>query len=98
MSEDVVYFWIKDVDGYMWLGLIKVVYEIFGEVKYVELLVIGDKVSQNSVFLSVEVIKVVFEFNCLINGIVVVVNLVLSENFDVLNSVEDGVVWLIDVD
>ncbi|MCE2138922.1 glycine cleavage system protein H, partial [Streptococcus thermophilus] len=59
---------------------------------------IGDKVSQNSAFLSVEATKAVSEFNCPINGTVVAVNPALSENFDALNSVEDGVAWLIDVD
>ncbi len=53
---------------------------------------------RNSAFLSVEATKAVSEFNCPINGTVVAVNPALSENFDALNSVEDGVAWLIDVD
>ncbi|WP_436671799.1 glycine cleavage system protein H [Lactiplantibacillus plantarum] len=98
MSEDAAYFWTKDVDGHTRLGLTKAAHEAFGEVKYAELPAIGDKVSQNSAFLSVEATKAVSEFNCPINGTVVAVNPALSENFDALNSVEDGVAWLIDVD
>lgn len=98
MSEDAAYFWTKDVDGHTRLGLTKAAHEALGEVKYAELPAIGDKVSQNSAFLSVEAIKAVSEFNCPINGTVVAVNPALSENFDALNSVEDGVAWLIDVD
>lgn len=98
MSEDATYFWTKDVDGHTRLGLTKAAHEALGEVKYAELPAIGDKVSQNSAFLSVEATKVVSEFNCPINGTVVAVNPALSENFDALNSVEDGVAWLIDVD
>ncbi|GAB1230891.1 glycine cleavage system protein H [Lactiplantibacillus plantarum] len=98
MSEDAAYFWTKDVDGHTRLGLTKAAHEALGEVKYAELPAIGDKVSQNSTFLSVEATKAVSEFNCPINGTVVAVNPALSENFDALNSVEDGVAWLIDVD
>ncbi|MCW6100386.1 glycine cleavage system protein H [Lactiplantibacillus plantarum] len=98
MSEDAAYFWTKDVDGHTRLGLTKAAHESLGEVKYAELPAIGDKVSQNSAFLSVEATKAVSEFNCPINGTVVAVNPALSENFDALNSVEDGVAWLIDVD
>ena len=98
MSEDAAYFWTKDVDGHTRLGLTKAAHEALGEVKYAELPAIGDKVSQNSAFLSVEATKAVSEFNCPINGTVVAVNPALSENFDALNSVEDGVAWLIDVD
>ncbi|ANI94476.1 glycine cleavage system protein H [Lactiplantibacillus plantarum] len=98
MSEDAAYFCTKDVDGHTRLGLTKAAHEALGEVKYAELPAIGDKVSQNSAFLSVEATKAVSEFNCPINGTVVAVNPALSENFDALNSVEDGVAWLIDVD
>ena len=98
MSEDATYFWTKDVDGHTRLGLTKAAHEALGEVKYAELPAIGDKVSQNSAFLSVEATKAVSEFNCPINGTVVAVNPALSENFDALHSVEDGVAWLIDVD
>lgn len=98
MSEDATYFWTKDVDGHTRLGLTKVAHEALGEVKYAELPAIGDKVSQNSAFLSVEATKAVSEFNCPINGTVVAVNPALTDNFDALNSVEDGVAWLIDVD
>ena len=98
MSEDAAYFWTKDVDGHTRLGLTKAAHEALGEVKYAELPAIGDKVSKNSAFLSVEATKAVSEFNCPINGTVVAVNPALSENFDALNSVEDGVAWLIDVD
>lgn len=98
MSEDATYFWTKDVDGHTRLGLTKAAHEALGEVKYAELPAIGDKVSQNSAFLSVEATKAVSEFNCPINGTVVAVNPALTDNFDALNSVEDGVAWLIDVD
>ncbi|TBX41077.1 glycine cleavage system protein H [Lactiplantibacillus paraplantarum] len=98
MSEDATYFWTKDVDGHTRLGLTEAAHEALGEVKYAELPAIGDKVSQNSAFLSVEATKAVSEFNCPINGTVVAVNPALTDNFDALNSVEDGVAWLIDVD
>ena len=86
---------LMDIRGW---DLTKAAHEALGEVKYAELAAIGDKVSQNSAFLSVEATKAVSEFNCPINGTVVAVNPALSENFDALNSVEDGVAWLIDVD
>ena len=98
MSEDATYFWTKDADGHTRLGLTKAAHDALGEVKYVELPAIGDKVSQNDAFLSVEATKAVSEFNCPINGTVIAVNPALKETFEALNSLEDGVAWLIDVD
>ncbi|VDG19156.1 glycine cleavage system protein H [Lactiplantibacillus mudanjiangensis] len=98
MSEDATYFWTKDTDGHTRIGLTKSAHEALGEIKYAELPVIGDKVSQNKAFLSVEATKAVSEFNCPINGTVVAVNPALKDNFDALNSLEDGVAWLVDVD
>ncbi|MFB9770213.1 glycine cleavage system protein H [Lactiplantibacillus modestisalitolerans] len=98
MSEDATYFWTKDVDGHTRIGLTKAAHEALGEVKYAELPAIGDKVTQKAAFFSVEATKAVSEFNCPINGTVVAVNPALKDSFEALNSVEDGVAWLIDVD
>lgn len=98
MSEDANYFWTKDVDGHTRLGLTKAAHEALGEVKYAELPAVGDKVTQKAPFLSVEATKAVSEFNSPINGTVSAVNPALKDNFDALNSLEDGVAWLIDVD
>ncbi len=98
MSEDATYFWTKDTDGHTRIGLTAAAHEALGEVKYVELPAVGDKVTQKDAFLSVEATKAVSEFNCPINGTVVAVNPALKADCAALNSVEDGVAWLIDVD
>ncbi len=98
MSEDANYFWTKDTDGHTRIGLTKAAHEALGEVKYAELPAVGDKVSQKEAFLSIEATKAVSEFNCPINGTVTAVNPALKDDFKALNSLEDGVAWLIDVD
>lgn len=81
------YEWLcKEVDGIYIVGIIEYVQELLGDMVFVDLLEVGVMVSVGDDCVVVELVKAVLDIYVLVSGEIVVVNDVLSDFLELVNS------------
>ncbi len=90
------YLWVKDTDGKQRVGLTKEGQEALGDVKFVDLPIIGKQINQGDSTGSVEAQKAVVEMQSPVSGKIVTVNDKLNDSPELLNGTE-AEAWLFEV-
>jgi glycine cleavage system H protein len=89
--------WVAAEESVATIGITDFAQEQLGEIVYVELPGVGDKISKDDTFGSVESVKAASEVYAPISGTVVEVNQELPESPEMINEDPYGDGWLIKV-
>src|SRR5229473_1261804 len=89
--------WVATEDSVATVGITDFAQDQLGEIVYVELPAIGDKISKDDPFGVVESVKAVSDIYAPVSGTVVEVNSELPESPEVINEDPYGDGWLIKV-
>ena len=90
--------WIKVEENTAVIGITDFAQNELGDIVFVELPEVGDEVTLNQPFGSVESVKTVSELYSPISGTVVEVNEELSDSPELLNESPYGTAWMIKVE
>ena len=90
------YLWVKDTDGKRRVGLTKEGQDALGDVKFVDLPIVGKQIEKGDSTGSVEAQKAVVEMQSPVSGKIVTVNDKLTDNPELLNGSESEA-WLFEV-
>jgi glycine cleavage system H protein len=89
--------WVATEDEVATIGIIDYAQEQLGEIVYVELPAVGDKISKDDAFGVVESVKAVSDIYAPVSGTVVEVNQELPESPEMINEDPYGDGWLVKV-
>ena len=87
--------WVKQEDGKIRIGITDFAQKELGDIVFVELPEIGDELTRNEPFGSVESVKTVSELYAPISGTVVEVNEELADNPEYVNESPYEKAWMI---
>ena len=90
--------WVKVEAGQAWIGVTDYARQEFGDVDYVELPNLEDRLSKNRAFGIIETSKAVTDLVAPISGLVVEVNTALAESPEGLTDDPYGDGWLVAVE
>ena len=90
--------WVKVEDGKATIGITDFAQAELGDIVFVELPEVGDEVSKDQPFGSVESVKTVSELYAPISGKVVAINEELLDNPEYVNESPYGTAWMITVE
>lgn len=90
--------WVKNEDGKVRIGISDFAQSELGDIVFVELPEVGDEVTLNEPFGSVESVKTVSELYAPVSGKVVEVNEELSDNPEFVNESPYEKAWMIVVE
>ncbi|WP_332649037.1 glycine cleavage system protein GcvH [Lysinibacillus sp. 54212] len=90
--------WVKNEDGKVRIGITDFAQSELGDIVFVELPEVGDEVTINEPFGSVESVKTVSELYAPVSGKVVEVNEELSDNPEFVNESPYEKAWMIVVE
>lgn len=90
--------WVRDENGKCYVGITSYAQEQLGEIIYVELPAVGDKIKRMGVFGVVESLKAVNDLFAPVSGGIAEVNDVLEEMPEIINSDPYGDGWMIAVE
>ena len=90
--------WVKVEDGKATIGITDFAQSELGDIVFVELPEVGDEVSKDQPFGSVESVKTVSELYAPISGKVVAINEELLDNPEYVNESPYGTAWMITVE
>ncbi len=89
--------WVKVEGDVAYIGITDFAQQELGEIVYVELPEVGDSVSSDEPFGSVETSKAVEDVNSPISGEVIEINSDLEDNAELVNTSPYGEGWMIKV-
>jgi glycine cleavage system H protein len=89
--------WVATEDEVATIGITDYAQEQLGEIVYVELPAVGDKISKDDAFGVVESVKAVSDIYAPVSGTVVEVNQELPESPEMINEDPYGDGWLVKV-
>src|ERR1700735_3611833 len=89
--------WVATEDTVATVGITDHAQEQLGEIVYIELPSVGDKISKDDPFGVVESVKAVSDIYAPVSGTVIEVNEDLPESPEVVTEARDGAGWLIKV-
>ena len=90
--------WVKMEDGKATIGITDFAQSELGDIVFVELPEVGDEISKDQPFGSVESVKTVSELYAPISGKVVAINEELLDNPEYVNESPYGTAWMITVE
>ena len=90
--------WVKVEDGKATIGITDFAQSELGDIVFVELPEVGDEISKDQPFGSVESVKTVSELYAPISGKVVAINEELLDNPEFVNESPYGNAWMITVE
>ncbi|MGE8206543.1 glycine cleavage system protein GcvH [Heyndrickxia sp. NPDC080065] len=90
--------WVKDEGGNLRIGITDFAQSELGDIVFVELPEVGDEVTANEPFGSVESVKTVSELYAPVSGKVVAVNEELGDNPEFVNESPYEKAWMIVVE
>ena len=90
--------WVKVEDGKATIGITEFAQSELGDIVFVELPEVGDDISKDQPFGSVESVKTVSELYAPVSGKVVAVNDELSDSPEFVNESPYGTAWMITVE
>jgi glycine cleavage system H protein len=90
--------WVKQEDGKIRIGITDFAQKELGDIVFVELPEIGDQLTRNEPFGSVESVKTVSELYAPISGTVVEVNEELADNPEYVNESPYEKAWMVVVE
>lgn len=90
--------WVKQEDGKIRIGITDFAQQELGDIVFVELPEVGDELTRNEPFGSVESVKTVSELYAPISGTVVEVNEDLSDSPEFVNESPYEKAWMIVVE
>ena len=90
--------WVKMEDGKATIGITDFAQSELGDIVFVELPEVGDEVSKDQPFGSVESVKTVSELYAPISGKVVAINEELLDNPEYVNESPYGTAWMVTIE
>ncbi|MGN7477533.1 glycine cleavage system protein GcvH [Solibacillus silvestris] len=90
--------WVKIEDGKATIGITDFAQSELGDIVFVELPEVGDEISKDQPFGSVESVKTVSELYAPLSGKVVAINEELLDNPEFVNESPYGTAWMITVE
>ncbi len=90
--------WVATEDSVATIGITDHAQDQLGEIVYVELPSVGDKISKDDPFGVVESVKAVSDIYAPVSGTVIEINEELPESPEVVNEDPYGAGWLIEVE
>lgn len=90
--------WVKVEDGKATIGITDFAQSELGDIVFVELPEVGDEISKDQPFGSVESVKTVSELYAPISGKVVAINEELLDNPEFVNESPYGTAWMVTVE
>ncbi|WP_339172873.1 glycine cleavage system protein GcvH [Solibacillus sp. FSL R5-0691] len=90
--------WVKIEDGKATIGITDFAQSELGDIVFVELPEVGDEISKDQPFGSVESVKTVSELYAPISGKVVAINEELLDNPEYVNESPYGNAWMVTVE
>ena len=90
--------WVKMEDGKATIGITDFAQSELGDIVFVELPEVGDEISKDQPFGSVESVKTVSELYAPISGKVVAINEELLDNPEYVNESPYGTAWMITIE
>ena len=90
--------WVKMEDGKATIGITDFAQSELGDIVFVELPEVGDEISKDQPFGSVESVKTVSELYAPISGKVVAINEELLDNPEYVNESPYGNAWMITIE
>ena len=90
--------WVKVEDGKATIGITDFAQAELGDIVFVELPEVGDEISKDQPFGSVESVKTVSELYAPISGKVVAINEELLDNPEYVNESPYGNAWMITIE
>lgn len=90
--------WVKMEDGKATIGITDFAQSELGDIVFVELPEVGDEISKDQPFGSVESVKTVSELYAPISGKVVAINEELLDNPEFVNESPYGTAWMITIE
>ena len=86
--------WVATEETVATVGITDYAQDQLGEIVYVELPAVGDKISKDDAFGVVESVKAVSDIYAPVSGTVVEVNGALNEKPELLNQDAEGAAWI----
>ena len=90
--------WVKMEDGKATIGITDFAQSELGDIVFVELPEVGDEISKDQPFGSVESVKTVSELYAPISGKVVAINEELLDNPEYVNESPYGTAWMVTIE
>ena len=90
--------WVKMEDGKATIGITDFAQSELGDIVFVELPEVGDEISKDQPFGSVESVKTVSELYAPVSGKVVAINEELLDNPEYVNESPYGNAWMITIE
>lgn len=90
--------WVKIEDGKATIGITDFAQSELGDIVFVELPEVGDEISKDQPFGSVESVKTVSELYAPLSGKVVAINEELLDNPEFVNESPYGTAWMVTVE
>ena len=90
--------WVKMEDGKATIGITDFAQSELGDIVFVELPEVGDEISKDQPFGSVESVKTVSELYAPISGKVVAINEELLDNPEFVNESPYGNAWMVTIE
>lgn len=89
--------WIRIEDDYAYIGITDFAQKELGDIVYVEIETLGEKIKQHQVFGTVEAVKTVSDLFLPMSGEIIEVNPKIVSNPELLNKDPYGNGWLVKI-
>lgn len=89
--------WVKVEGNEAFVGITDFAQRELGDIVYIDINTVGDEVSKDDVFGTVEAVKTVSDLFMPVTGTVLEVNAVLNDNPELVNSDPYGQGWMVKV-
>jgi glycine cleavage system H protein len=86
--------WIKIEDDFVFIGITNFAQRELGDIVYVEIETLGEKLNQNDVFGTIEAVKTVSDLFLPLSGEIIEINPKIISNPELVNDVPFGDGWL----
>ncbi len=89
--------WIRYENGFACIGITDYAQKELGEIVYVDVTTVGEKVDQNAIFGSIEAVKTVSDLFLPVSGEITEVNPELDDKPELVNEDPYGKGWIIKI-